>query len=86
MSRSPRGKTAGVLAAAVLVAGMICPAPARAAGDDPTPPEFPSVEKPTDKSGGQPDPDPARWPTVASSVVDAAGDPLPPAWPAPVKG
>jgi hypothetical protein len=76
----------GVLAVAVLVAGVLYPSLAQAADDDPAPPDFPSVEKPTDKSGGQPDPAPAQWPTVARSEIDAAGDPLPSAWPVPVRG
>ena len=85
MSRARR--TTACVLAAVLTAGVLAAGPALAAdGDDPMPPDFPTVPKPTDRAGGQPDPSPAQWPRVARSEIDAAGDPLPPNWPAPLKG
>jgi hypothetical protein len=77
---------AGGLGAAVLVAAVLYAPLAQAADDDPAPPDFPSVQKPTDKSGGQPDPGPTEWPRVAQSGIDGVGDPLPISWPAPLKG
>jgi hypothetical protein len=75
-----------VVALAVVAAGVLYPSLAEAADDDPTPPEFPAVQKPTDKGGGQPDPTPTEWPSVADSGIDAVGDPVPPDWPAPREG
>jgi hypothetical protein len=77
----------GLLAGGVLAAGSAL-GPAAAADptdDDPMPPEYPSVQKPTDKETGTPDPAPPDWPLVAKSEIDAVGDPVSPSWPAPAK-
>jgi hypothetical protein len=73
---------AGVLATLALVSPVLT----AAAEDDPMPPSWPVVEKPTDGGSGRSDPEPPDFPAVIQPDPGSAEDPVPPAWPAPARG
>ena len=73
---------AGALAAVALVSPVLT----AAAEDDPMPPSWPVVEKPTDAGSDQSDPEPPDFPPVIQPDPGSAEDPGPPTWPAPAQG
>jgi hypothetical protein len=60
--------------------------PAAAAGDDPAPQAWPTIQDPGNTGGSTDDPKQVDWPAVAQPDVGSATDPKPKQWPAPQQG
>ncbi|GAA0936804.1 hypothetical protein GCM10009554_24630 [Kribbella koreensis] len=66
---------------------LLLPAlPATAAGDDPSPQSWPTIENPGTSGGSANDPKTVDWPEIAKPDNSSSNDPKPTEWPAPEPG
>jgi hypothetical protein len=74
---------AGLVAALTLLLPSL---PAAAAGDDPAPQSWPTIENPGASGGSANDPKTVDWPEITKPDNSTANDPKPSDWPTPEQG